>query len=160
MVRHPAWAVGSYSSGPPAAKTVGTKSTGGFHQRHGSPCRGQLQLPCCQGKIGELGSTKSLLQLLLAHTIDLLPIVERQEGDLFPPLPVFPVAPAGMVHVQLRLQLGDHLAALVKVGHVLGEPWHCWKHTLRHFKFHHCWCINTNAFYVVFRDTRGYVTHP
>ena len=24
MFRHPAWAVGSYSSGPPAAKTVGT----------------------------------------------------------------------------------------------------------------------------------------
>ena len=38
MFPHPAWAVGSYSSGPPAAKTVGTKSTGGFHQRHGSPC--------------------------------------------------------------------------------------------------------------------------
>ena len=38
MFRHPAWAVGSYSSGPPAANTVGTKSTGGFHQRHGSPC--------------------------------------------------------------------------------------------------------------------------
>ena len=38
MFRHPAWAVGSYSSGPPAANTVRTKSTGGFHQRHGSPC--------------------------------------------------------------------------------------------------------------------------
>ena len=38
MFRHPAWAVGSYSSGPPAAETVGTKSTGGFHQGDGSPC--------------------------------------------------------------------------------------------------------------------------
>ena len=38
MFRHPAWAVGSYSSGPPAANAVGTKSTGGFHQGDGSPC--------------------------------------------------------------------------------------------------------------------------
>ena len=38
MFRHPSWAVGSYSSGPPAANTIGTKSTGGFHQRHGSTC--------------------------------------------------------------------------------------------------------------------------
>ena len=30
MFRHPAWAVGSYGSGPPTAGTVGTKSTGGF----------------------------------------------------------------------------------------------------------------------------------
>ena len=36
--RHPVWAVGSYLSGPPAAGTDGTESTGGFHQRHGSPC--------------------------------------------------------------------------------------------------------------------------
>ena len=38
MFRHPAWAVGSYSSGPTAAGTVGTKSTGGFHQADVSPC--------------------------------------------------------------------------------------------------------------------------
>ena len=38
MFRHPAWAAGTYSSGPPAAKTVGTNSTGGFHQRDESPC--------------------------------------------------------------------------------------------------------------------------
>ena len=38
MFRHPAWAEGSYSSGPAAAKTYGTKSTEGFHQRFGSPC--------------------------------------------------------------------------------------------------------------------------
>ena len=38
MFRHPAWAVGSYSSGPPAAETVGTKSTGDFHQGDGPPC--------------------------------------------------------------------------------------------------------------------------
>ena len=30
MFRHPAWAVGRCSSGPPAATTAGTKSTGGF----------------------------------------------------------------------------------------------------------------------------------
>ena len=42
MFRHPASAVGSYSSGPPAAETVGTKSTGGFHQRDGSPCTSEL----------------------------------------------------------------------------------------------------------------------
>ena len=39
MFRHPAWAVGSYSSGPPAAETARTKSTGGFHQQDGSPCK-------------------------------------------------------------------------------------------------------------------------
>ena len=38
MFRQPAWAVDSYSSGPPAAGTVKTKSTGVFHQRDGSPC--------------------------------------------------------------------------------------------------------------------------
>ena len=38
MFRHPAWAVGSYSGGPPAAGTVGTKSTGGFYRADGSPC--------------------------------------------------------------------------------------------------------------------------
>ena len=31
-------AVGSSSSGPPSAKTVGTKSTGGFNHPDGSPC--------------------------------------------------------------------------------------------------------------------------
>ena len=30
--------LGSYSSGPLAARTVGTKSTGGLHQGDGSPC--------------------------------------------------------------------------------------------------------------------------
>ena len=38
MFRHPAWAVGSYSSGPLAAKTVGTKSTGGCYHQELSPC--------------------------------------------------------------------------------------------------------------------------
>ena len=37
MFRHPAWAVGSYSSGPLAAWTIGTKSTGGCSQQHWSP---------------------------------------------------------------------------------------------------------------------------
>ena len=31
IFRHPALAVGSYSSGPPAARTIRTKSTGSFH---------------------------------------------------------------------------------------------------------------------------------
>ena len=31
MFHHPALAAGSYSSGPPAVRTVGTKSTGGFY---------------------------------------------------------------------------------------------------------------------------------
>ena len=39
MFGHPAWAVGSYSNGPPAARSVGTKSTGGFNHPDGSPCR-------------------------------------------------------------------------------------------------------------------------
>ena len=38
MFCHPAWAVGGYSSGPPAARTVGTKSTGGFLNSSVSPC--------------------------------------------------------------------------------------------------------------------------
>ena len=41
MFRHPAWVVGSYSSGPPAARTVGTpgaKSMGGLNRQDGSPC--------------------------------------------------------------------------------------------------------------------------
>ena len=36
MFRHPAWAVGNYSTDPPAAGTV---SMGGFHQQNVSPCR-------------------------------------------------------------------------------------------------------------------------
>ena len=39
MFHHPAWAVASYSSGQPAAGTVGIKSTGGFHHPDGSPCK-------------------------------------------------------------------------------------------------------------------------
>ena len=39
MFRHPAWAVGSYSSGPSAARDVGTKSTGGFANSSVSPWR-------------------------------------------------------------------------------------------------------------------------
>ena len=38
MFRLHDWAVGSYSSGPPTAGTVGTKSTGGFYRADGSPC--------------------------------------------------------------------------------------------------------------------------
>ena len=38
MFRHAAWAVGSCNSGPPAARTVGTKSTGGFYRPDRSPC--------------------------------------------------------------------------------------------------------------------------
>ena len=38
MLRHPAWAVGGYSSGPRTTETVGTKSTGGFFLPERSPC--------------------------------------------------------------------------------------------------------------------------
>ena len=38
MFCQPAWGVRSYSIGPPAARTVGTKSTGGFYQADVSPC--------------------------------------------------------------------------------------------------------------------------
>ena len=38
MFHHPAWAVGSYSSGPPAARSAGTKSTIGFPRPLGPPC--------------------------------------------------------------------------------------------------------------------------
>ena len=46
MFHHPAGAIRSYASGPPAAGTVGTKSTGGFHHSCVSPCRHhQVLLP-------------------------------------------------------------------------------------------------------------------
>ena len=48
MFRHPAWAVGSYSSGPSAAGTVWTKSMGGFYQRDESPCRERGDLCECR----------------------------------------------------------------------------------------------------------------
>ena len=38
MFRQPDGAVGGYSSGPQAAGTVGTKSTGGFLRPEWSPC--------------------------------------------------------------------------------------------------------------------------
>ena len=38
MFRHPAWALGIYSSGQPAAETVRTKSTEGFHHSSVSTC--------------------------------------------------------------------------------------------------------------------------
>ena len=50
MFCHPAWAVGSCNSGPPAAKTLGTKSTVGFCRLNGSPCTklGSWNWPVCQ----------------------------------------------------------------------------------------------------------------
>ena len=39
MFRYAAWAAGRDRSGPPAAETVGTKSTGGCYQQDVSPCR-------------------------------------------------------------------------------------------------------------------------
>ena len=47
MFHHPDWAVGSYSSGPPAARSAGTNATGGFPQPLGPPyttCRGIMEL--------------------------------------------------------------------------------------------------------------------
>ena len=38
MFHHPAWALGSLISDPPAAGTVTTKSTGGFYRSDVSPC--------------------------------------------------------------------------------------------------------------------------
>ena len=38
MLRHSAWAAGGYCTGPPATRTVGTRSMGGFDPPHGSPC--------------------------------------------------------------------------------------------------------------------------
>ena len=38
MFRHPARAVGSYSCGPPAARSARTKSTGGCYHAEQSPC--------------------------------------------------------------------------------------------------------------------------
>ena len=51
MFRHLAWAVGSYSSGPPAAETVRTESRRGFHQQDVSPCTLDelMVLQYCQG---------------------------------------------------------------------------------------------------------------
>ena len=48
MFRHPAWAVGSCSSGPLAARTVGTKSTGGCNRPELSPCTFEDDLLFCQ----------------------------------------------------------------------------------------------------------------
>ena len=42
MFCHPALAVCSYRSGPPAAKL--SESTGGIYQRYGSPCNIELEL--------------------------------------------------------------------------------------------------------------------
>ena len=51
MFRHPAWAVGSCSSGPPTAVSVGTKSTGGFYRPDLSPCTGYVTaLLGCQAR--------------------------------------------------------------------------------------------------------------
>ena len=48
MFRHPAWAVGSYSSGPSAARDVGTKSTGGFANSSVSPCTYLMAYVLCR----------------------------------------------------------------------------------------------------------------
>ena len=44
IFHHPAWAVGSYRSGPPAAGTVRSKSTGGFYQGDVSLCTEKVNL--------------------------------------------------------------------------------------------------------------------
>ena len=55
MFRHPAWAVGSYSSGPATAGTVGTKSTGGCYRGDVLPCTVgyQILLLCLSGRAAE-----------------------------------------------------------------------------------------------------------
>ena len=48
MFCHPAWAVGIYSRGLPAAGTVGTKSMEGFYRADGSPCTMQTSVKFTQ----------------------------------------------------------------------------------------------------------------
>ena len=57
MFDHPVWAVSSCSSGPSAAKTAGTKSTGGFYQRDGSPCRSRYHSHNHQQQVSNLMQT-------------------------------------------------------------------------------------------------------
>ena len=54
-IHHPAWAVGSYRSGPPAARLAITKSTEGCYHTEWSPCNvgariGSLILGCVHCK--------------------------------------------------------------------------------------------------------------
>ena len=78
MFHHPVWAVGSYSSGPPAAGTVGTKSTGGFYQADGSPCISVLcPFQNAPGSRGNWGSNWTVTAILSGlHVTVHLPVSE------------------------------------------------------------------------------------
>ena len=52
MFCHPAWALGSFSSGPRAAKSVGTKSMRGFYLSDGSPCSLHWKLQTTDSQTG------------------------------------------------------------------------------------------------------------
>ena len=70
MFRHPAWAVGSYSSGPLAAGIVGTKSTGGFYRRDGSLCRevrSPIEVDAALAEVGLLMLIDLVLGRLRVH---------------------------------------------------------------------------------------------
>ena len=83
MFRHPAWAVGSYSSDPPAAGTLGTKSTGGFYQADKSPC----SFATCTVLVDALDFTQAEHDLIpLAH-----PSARNGNGAIFLPIMTTPV---------------------------------------------------------------------
>ena len=83
MFNHPAWAVGSYSSGPPAAGTAGTKWTGGFYQADVSPGM-YNSVPSIKDAPGDLSRGivhgDELIDVLDVRLID----GEREEGDETP----------------------------------------------------------------------------
>ena len=75
MFRHPAWAVGSCSSGPPPAVTVRTQSTGGFYRPDWSPCTDQIfSFEACNVKFHSERHWPSL-----GRPIDVFEINERQQ---------------------------------------------------------------------------------
>ena len=68
MFHHPAWAVGSYSSGPPAARSAGTKSTGGFPRPLGPPCIAK-EIPHWVKKAGSPNDVLQFILFVLLETI-------------------------------------------------------------------------------------------
>ena len=83
MFRHPAGAVGSYSSGPRAAGVVGTKSTPGFLQPEWSPCSWAEYLAICQ----VLPSSSQTVSQSVSHLMRVAKIwhwlmKEKEDDDL------------------------------------------------------------------------------
>ena len=100
MFRHPAWAVGSYNSCPLAAKTVGTKSTGGCYHQELSPCTGS------QDNLSSRFLPKSCPLLAWIETIHImwcrfffpLQVVHAKSPPTAPPL-IAPAARLSPAHV-------------------------------------------------------------